>query len=80
MCAYGETLRTFYDPKVAFRAGTELLRCLLVSLSLLRRESNIIAVDFDKNCPLLQSGFVGLNLAGGPGQKTPTEGLNRWHR
>ncbi len=65
-------LRAFNDAVVAFRAGAECQKCLLVSLAFVSRQRDIIAVEFDDDRPLFQSGFVGLNLARGPGQKAAT--------
>jgi hypothetical protein len=56
----------------------ECLKRLLVSLAFVRCDSGVEAVEFDNDRPLLQSGFVGLNLARGPGHKTPAERLNGW--
>jgi hypothetical protein len=66
-------LRPFNDAVVAFRAGAECLKRLLVSLAFVSRQRDVIAVELDNDSPLLQSGFVGLNLARGPGQKAPAE-------
>jgi hypothetical protein len=66
-------LRTLDDAKVAFRAGSECLKRLLVRLAFMSREGDLIAVEFDENRPLLQSGFVGLNLARGSGQQARAE-------
>jgi hypothetical protein len=46
---------------------------LFVSLAFVSRQRDVIAVEFDNDSPLLQSGFVGLNLARGAGQKVPAE-------
>src|SRR5262252_8082770 len=64
-------LHTFHDADVALRAGAECLKRLLVSLAFVSRPGDVIAVEFDKNGRLLQSGFVDLHLARGHGQKTP---------
>jgi hypothetical protein len=45
----------------------------LVSLAFVSRQRDVIAVEFDNDSQLLQSGFVGLNLARGRGQKAPAE-------
>src|SRR5262245_45339424 len=66
-------LRTFHDAEVPLRAGAECLKRLLVSLAFVSRPGDVIAVEFDKDRRLLQSGFVGLHLAGGHGQKAPAE-------
>jgi hypothetical protein len=73
MPGFSGILRTLDDAKVAFRSGTECLKRFLVSLAFVSREGNLVAVEFDKYRPLLQFGFVNLNLARGPGQKTPAE-------
>ena len=62
-------LHTFNDAEVALRARAECLKRLLVSLAFVGRQRDIIAVEFNNDSPQLQSGFVGLNLARGPGQK-----------
>jgi len=67
-CLVAAGLRAFNDAIVAFRAGTECLKCFLVSLAFVGREGDIIAVEFDNDGPQLQPGFVGLNLARGFGQ------------
>ena len=66
-------LHTFHDAEVALRAGAECLKRLLVSLAFVSRQCDVIAVEFDDDGPLRQSGFVGLNLARGRGQKAPAE-------
>jgi len=66
-------LHTFNDAVVAFRAGAESLKRLFVSLTFVGRQRDIVAVEFDNHSPQLQSGFVGLNLARGPGQKAPAK-------
>jgi len=60
-------LRTFNDAVVAFRAGAECLKRLLVSLTSVSRQRDVIAVEFDNDSPLRQPCFLGLNLARGPG-------------
>ena len=66
-------LNTFHDAEVSLRAGAERLKRLLVSLALVSRPGDVIAVEFDKDRRLLQSKFVDLHLARGHGQKTPAE-------
>src|SRR5262245_54879385 len=66
-------LHTFHDAEVALRAGAECLKRLLVSLAFVSRPGDVIAVEFDKDRRLLQSGFVGLHLARGHRQKAPAE-------
>src|SRR5215831_11318688 len=66
-------LHTFHDADGALRAGAECLKRLLVSLAFVSRPGDVIAVEFDKDRRLLQSGFVGLHLARGHGQKAPAE-------
>ena len=78
MACFKASLCPLDDTKVAIRTGTECLKRLLVSLTFVRCNSGVKTVEFDNNCPLLQSGFVGLNLAREPGQKTPAERLNGW--
>ena len=58
----GSHLRTFNDAEVAFCAGAECLKRLLVGLALVSRQRDVIAVEFDNQSSLLQSNFVGLNL------------------
>jgi len=72
-------LRTFNDAVVALRGGAECLKRLLVSHAFVSRPRDVVAVEFDNDSPLLSSGYVGLNLARGPGQKAPAECLNRRH-
>ncbi len=71
-CSVGD-LRAFDDSKVAFRVGTERLKRLLVSLAFAGREGDLIAVELHKDRPQRQSGFVRLNLARRPGQKSSAE-------
>src|SRR5215831_7067037 len=66
-------LYTFHDAEVALRAGAECLKRLLVSLAFVSRPGDVIAVEFDKDRRLQQSGFVDLHLARGHGQKAPAE-------
>jgi hypothetical protein len=66
-------LTTFNDAVVAFRAGAECLKRLLVSLAFVRHQRDDITVEFDNDSPLLHFGFVGLHLARGPGQKATAE-------
>jgi hypothetical protein len=66
-------LHTFNDAEVSFRAGSKGLKCFLVSGAFMCRQRDIITVEFDKDRSLLQSGFMGLNLTGGPSQKAPSE-------
>src|SRR5262245_46399425 len=66
-------LHTFHDAEVALRAGAECLKRLLVSLALVSRTGDVIAVEFDKDRRLQQSGIVDLHLARGHGQKAPAE-------
>src|SRR5258707_616946 len=66
-CSVGD-LRAFDDSKVAFRAGTERLKRLLVSLAFAGRKRDLIAVELHKNRPQPQSGIVRLNLARGRGR------------
>jgi hypothetical protein len=49
------------------------LERLFVSLALASRQRNFITVEFDNDSPLLQSGFMGLNLAVGRRQKAAAE-------
>ena len=46
-------LRSFNDAVVAFRAGAECLKRLLVSLAFMSRQRDVIAVEFDNDSPLL---------------------------
>jgi hypothetical protein len=46
---------------------------LLVSRAFVRRAGDVIAVEFDNDRRLLQSDFVGLQLARRHGQKAPAE-------
>ena len=66
-------LHTFQDAEVAFPAGAECLKRLFVSLGFVSGAGDVVAVEFDKDRPLLQSGFVNLHLAHGPCQKAPPE-------
>ena len=66
-------LRTFNDPVVAFRTGAERVKRLLISLAFVSRQRGVIAFEFDNDSPLLQSSFVGLNLARAASQKVPAE-------
>src|SRR5262245_59859883 len=66
-------LHTLHDAEVAFRAGAECLKRLLVSLAFVSRPGDLIAVEFHKDRALLQSGFVDLHLARGRGQKARPE-------
>ena len=66
-------LHTFNDPVVAFRTGAERLKRLLVSLAFVSRQRDVITVKFNDDRPLLQSSFMGLNLACGQGQKASAE-------
>src|SRR6516165_7980753 len=66
-------LHTFHDAEVAPRAGAECLKRLLVSLAFVSRPGDVIAVEFDKDRRLHQSGFVDLHLARGHGQKARSE-------
>src|SRR5215831_4345145 len=66
-------LHTFHDADIALRAGAECRKRLLVSLAFVSRPGDVIAVEFDKDRRLLQSGFVDLLLASGHGQKAPAE-------
>ena len=59
-------LHAFNDAVIAFRAGAECLKRLLVSLAFVSRQCDVTAVEFDDDGPLRQSGFVGLNLARPP--------------
>ena len=65
--------RTLDDAKVAFRSGTECLKRLLVCLASMSTERGLVAIEFDKYRPQLQSGLVGFNPARRPGQKTSAE-------
>jgi hypothetical protein len=64
---FRQSLRSFDDAEVALCAGAECLKRLSVSLAFVCRQGDFIAVEFDKYRPQPQSGFVGLNLARGPG-------------
>ena len=66
-------LRTLDDPDVANCARAEGLKRFPISLALMRREGGFMALELDEYRPLLQSGFVGLNLARRHGQEAPTE-------
>jgi hypothetical protein len=44
-------LPTFNDAEVAFRAGAERLKRLLVSLAFVSRQRDVIAVEFDNDSP-----------------------------
>src|SRR5215831_6666864 len=63
-------LRTFNDAVVAFRTGAESLKRLFVSLTFVCRQRDVVAVEFHNHSLQLQSGFVGLNPACEPGQKS----------
>jgi hypothetical protein len=56
-------LDTFNDAIVSYRAGSECLKRLLVGLAFVSRQRNVVTVEFNNDGPLLQSSFVGLNLA-----------------
>jgi hypothetical protein len=73
-------LRTFHNAEVAFRAGAECPKRHLVRLAFMSRSGDFIAVEFDQDGRLLQSGFVDLPLALGQSQKAAAEGLDRRHR
>ena len=60
-------LQTFDDAVVAFRAGAECLKRLLVSLAFVSCQRGVIVVEFDNDSAKPQSGFMGLNLTRGPG-------------
>src|SRR5215831_4086931 len=70
-------LQTLDDPDVANCARTEGLKRLPISLALMRREGDCVALELDEYHPLLQSGFVGLDLARRHGQEAPAERLDR---
>jgi hypothetical protein len=59
----GSGLHSFNDSKVAFRAGAERVKCLLVSDAFVSSECDVIALQLDNDSPLLQSGFKSLELA-----------------
>ena len=65
--AASRSLRAFNDAEVTLCAGAERLKRLSVSLAFVSRQCDLIAVEFDQDRPLPQSGFVGLNLARGAG-------------
>lgn len=73
MCPGSRDLPTFNDAEVSVRAGAECLKRLLVGVTFVGCQRDVIAVEFDNDCPLLQSGFVGLNLARGPSQNATAE-------
>jgi hypothetical protein len=60
-------LNSLDDAKVAFVSGAKRLERFSVGLTFISREGGLIAGKFDQNRPLLQSGLVRLNPAGGAG-------------
>jgi hypothetical protein len=66
-------LHTFNDPEVAFGTGAERLKRILVSFAFVSRQRNVIAVKLHNDRPLLQSSFVGFNVAGGHSQEARAE-------
>src|SRR5215471_3801480 len=71
--------RALHDAVIAFRAGAECSKRLLVRVALVSRQRNLIAVEFDNDGALPQSGFVGLDLAFRTRQKASTKRLDGWH-
>ena len=66
-------LNTFDYTEVAFRSRAECLKRFLVCVAFVSCEGTIVGIELDQNRTFLQSGFMSLNLARGPGQKASAE-------
>src|SRR5579864_6624493 len=61
----------FNNPKITFRAGGKRLKRLFVCLAFASRRRPVIALEFDNDCQLWHSSFVGLPSLAGPVKRRP---------